>query len=120
MKEPSSTAGELLQTLADHVTQSAKETLHVSDELAEAHGIEVAMQMATVWGGQQLYMPKGIHIQASKMHQQIFDEWKGRNHREIAMKYNISLAFVYKVVKRMRQAVIARDQGDLFATHLDE
>ncbi|SEN56576.1 Mor transcription activator family protein [Pseudomonas sp. ok272] len=77
MKEPSSAAGELLQTLADHVAQSAKETLHVSDELAEAHGAEVARQMATVWGGQQVYMPEGIHVQASKLHQQIFDEWKG-------------------------------------------
>ncbi|MBH8611916.1 DNA-binding protein [Pseudomonas mohnii] len=120
MKEPSSAAGELLQTLADHVAQSAKETLHVSDELAEAHGAEVAIQMATVWGGQQVYMPKGIHVQASKLHQQIFDEWKGRNHREIAMKHNISLAFVYRVVKRMRLAVITRNQGDLFAPPGDE
>jgi len=111
MKEPSSTAGELLQTLADHVAQSAKETLNISPELAEAHGNEVAMQMAAIWGGQQLYMPKGIHVQASKLHQQIFEEWTGRNHREIARKHNLSLAFVYKVVKRMRLAVVARDQG---------
>lgn len=117
MKEPSSTAGELLQTLADHVAQSAKETLNISPELAEAHGNEVAMQMAAIWGGQQLYMPKGIHVQASKLHQQIFEEWTGRNHREIARKHNLSLAFVYKVVKRMRLAVVARDQGDLFASY---
>jgi Mor family transcriptional regulator len=120
MKEPNSTAGELLQTLADHVALSAKETLDISPELAEAHGNEVAMQMATIWGGQQLYMPKGIHIQASKLHQQIFDEWKGRNHREIAMKHNLSLAFVYKVIKRMRLAVVARDQGDLFTPYEEE
>lgn len=120
MKEPNSTAGELLQTLAEHVALSARETLNISPELAEAHGNEVAMQMATIWGGQQLYMPKGIHVQASKLHQQIFDEWKGRNHREIAMKHNLSLAFVYKVIKRMRLAVVARDQGDLFASYEEE
>lgn len=119
MKENSSTAGDLLQALADHVAQSAKETLQISDEQAEAHGIEVAMQMASVWGGQQLYIPKGIHLQASKLHQQIFDEWKGRNQREIAMKHGISLAFVYKVIKRMRLAVIARDQGDLFHSNIE-
>ncbi|MDD0973840.1 Mor transcription activator family protein [Pseudomonas fontis] len=120
MKEISSTAGDLLQALADHVSQSAKETLQISDEQADAHGIEVAMHMASVWGGQQLYIPMGIHLQASKLHQQIFDEWKGRNHREIAMKHGISLAFVYKVIKRMRLAVIARDQGDLFHNHLEK
>lgn len=120
MKEPSSTAGELLQTLADHVAWSAKETLNISPELAEAHGNEVAMQMAAIWGGQQLYMPKGIHVQASKLHQQFFEEWTGQNHREIARKHNLSLAFVYKVVKRMRLAVVAHDQGDLFHSHLED
>ncbi|MBG5824740.1 hypothetical protein GHW10_30155 [Pseudomonas aeruginosa] len=68
-----STAGELLAALADHVAQSAIETLHVNPELAEAHGSEVAAQMAQVWGGQQLYVPKGVHVQVSKLHQQLFD-----------------------------------------------
>ncbi|MBC2658326.1 DNA-binding protein [Pseudomonas sp. MSSRFD41] len=116
MKAPCNAPGELLQTLAEHVAQSARDTLDVSPELAEAHGSEVAMLMANVWGGQVLYMPKGIHLQASKLHQQLFDECTGRNQRELARKYNVSLAFVYKVVKRMRLAVIARDQGDLFAS----
>ncbi|MCO7612907.1 Mor transcription activator family protein [Pseudomonas protegens] len=116
MKAPCSAPGEFLQTLADHVAQSAKETLGVGPELAEAHGNEVAMLMATVWGGQVLYMPKGIHLQASKLHQQLFDEFSGRNQRELARKHNLSLAFVYKVIKRMRLAIIARDQGDLFAS----
>ncbi|HCG0972583.1 TPA: hypothetical protein NJF78_003306 [Pseudomonas aeruginosa] len=59
VRTPGSTAGELLAALADHVAQSAIETLHVNPELAEAHGSEVAAQMAQVWGGQQLYVPKG-------------------------------------------------------------
>ncbi|HHR0444953.1 TPA: Mor transcription activator family protein [Pseudomonas aeruginosa] len=111
---PGSTAGELLAALADHVARSAIETLHVSPELAEAHGSEVAAQMAQVWGGQQLYVPKGVHVQASKLHQQLFDEFNGRNHRALAMKYNVSLQFVYQVVKRLRLAFIAQNQGDLF------
>ncbi|WP_329959868.1 hypothetical protein [Pseudomonas fluorescens] len=36
------------------------------------------------------------------------------------MKHNLSLAFVYKVIKRMRLAVVARDQGDLFASYEEE
>lgn len=120
MKAPCSAPGELLQALADHVAQSAKDTLDISPELAEAHGNEVAMLMATVWGGQMLYMPKGIHLQASKLHQLLFDEFTGRNQRELARKHNLSLAFVYKVIKRMRLAVVARDQGDLFASYVEE
>ncbi|PXZ96243.1 DNA-binding protein, partial [Pseudomonas aeruginosa] len=46
IRTPGSTAGELLAALADHVAQSAIETLHVNPELAEAHGSEVAAQMA--------------------------------------------------------------------------
>lgn len=117
MKDPCSAPGELLQALAAHVAESARDTLSISSELAEAHGNEVAMHMAAVWGGQVLYIPKGVHMQASKLHLQIFDEWTGHNQREIAMKHNLSVQFVYKVVKRMRLAVIARNQGDLFASN---
>lgn len=120
VRAPNSTAGEMLAALADHVAQSAIETLHVSPELAEAHGSEVAAQMAQVWGGQQLYVPKGVSVQASKLHQQLFDEFTGRNQRELAMKHNVTLQFVYRVLKRMRLAFIARNQGDLFHSYLDE
>ncbi|MBG5823779.1 hypothetical protein GHW10_25230 [Pseudomonas aeruginosa] len=48
------------------------------------------------------------------------DEFTGRNQRELAMKHNVSLQFVYRVLKRMRLAFIARNQGDLFHSHLDE
>lgn len=112
MTEPNSTAGELLQTHG--------KTQNISPELAEANGNEVAMQMATIWGRQQLYMPKDIHVQASKLHQQIFDEWSGRNYRVIAMNHNLLLAFVYKVIKSMLLAVVAREQGDLFASYDEE
>ncbi|TEB97099.1 DNA-binding protein, partial [Pseudomonas aeruginosa] len=52
--------------------------------------------------------------------QQLFDEFTGRNQRELAMKHNVTLQFVYRVLKRMRLAFIARNQGDLFHSHLDE
>lgn len=120
MREAQGAAGDLLKALADHVAETAKQTLEVDDDLAEALGHEVATLMAQVWGGQQLYMPKGVCLQASKLHQKIYDDWTGRNHREVARKHNVSLQFVYRVVKRIRAATIALNQHDLFAPLADE
>ncbi|MDT4884111.1 Mor transcription activator family protein [compost metagenome] len=61
-----------------------------------------------------VYIPKGVSIQASKLHQQIYDDWTGHNHHEVATKHGVSVQYVYRVIKRMRAVIIARDQGDLF------
>lgn len=96
------------------VSEAARETLGASEETASALGTDVAMRMIEQWGGQQLYMPKGIRIEASRLHQQIYQEWKGRNHRKLARKFGISLQFVYRVIKVMRKADLNRRQGDMF------
>lgn len=112
--ENRSAAGDLLNDLAQQVSEAARENLGVSEETATAFGTDVAMRMIEQWGGQQLYMPKGIRIEASRLHHQIYEEWKGRNHRELARKFGISLQFVYRVIKVMRKADLNRRQGDMF------
>lgn len=110
-----SPAADLLNDLAEQVSAAVRESFDVSDEAANALGTDVAMRMVEQWGGQQLYMPKGIRIEASRLHQQIYEDWKGRNHRELARKYGISLQFVYRVIKVMRKADLNRRQGDMFS-----
>jgi Mor family transcriptional regulator len=106
---------DLLSEAVDPIARALQESLGVSAELAEAASVEVTMLFAHLWGGQVVYIPKGVSIQASKLHQQIFDDWSGRNHHEVATKHGVSVQYVYRVVKRMRALIIARDQHDLFA-----
>lgn len=105
---------DLLSEAVEPIAKVLQESLGVTAEVAEAAAVEVTMLFAHLWGGQVVYIPKGVSIQASKLHQQIYDDWTGHNHPEVASKHGVSVQYVYRVIKRMRKAIIARDQGDLF------
>lgn len=105
---------DLLSEAVEPIAKVIRETLGVSPELAEATSVEITTMFAFLWGGQVVYVPKGVFIQASKLHQKIYDDFTGRNHHQVATKHGVSVQHVYTVVKRMRLAIIARDQGDLF------
>ncbi len=109
-----SIAHDLLNDMAEQTSTAARETLGLSEEIAAALGTDVAMRMVERWGGQQLYMPKGVRIVAARLHQQIYDDWKGRNQRDLVRKYGVSLQFIYRVIKIMRRADLNRRQADMF------
>ncbi|MDN5451260.1 MAG: DNA-binding protein, partial [Enterobacterales bacterium] len=44
---------------------------------------------------------------------QIFSEFNGRNHSELAKKYSVSLQWIYKIVKAVRKEEQDRMQGDV-------
>lgn len=111
---------DLLSEAVEPIAKVIRETLGVSPELAEATSVEITTLFAFLWGGQVVYVPKGVFIQASKLHQKIYDDFTGRNHHQVAKKHGVSVQHVYTVVKRMRLAIIARDQGDLFPPPDDE
>ncbi|UVK85195.1 DNA-binding protein [Pseudomonas sichuanensis] len=113
--ETRSPAGDLLDDLAEQVSVAAMEAFGVSKDAANALGTDVAMRMVEQWGGQQLYMPKGARIEASRMHHQIYEEWKGNNHRQLARKYGFSLQFIYRVIKVLRKADLDSRQRDMFS-----
>ncbi|MCY1404462.1 Mor transcription activator family protein [compost metagenome] len=106
---------ELLAGLAEIVAKVVKEVLSASDELAEAVGVEVAEQMARMWGGQLIYIPKDVQSRAATLHQNIYDDWTGHNQRALAQKYGVSLPHVYTVIKRVHARVVGRNQPDLFS-----
>lgn len=108
-------AGDLLDDLAEQVSVAAVQAFGVSGDAANALGTDVAMRMVEQWGGQQLYMPKGVRIEASRMHHQIYEEWRGNNHRELARKYGFSLQFIYRVIKVLRKADLDSRQHDMFS-----
>ena len=50
----------------------------------------------------------------SQRDREIFLEFDGRNHHELARKFGVSLQWVYSVVKRVRKEELDRMQGKLF------
>ena len=105
---------ELLEELAKHTSRLLQEILGVESEASKHVGQEVANYMATTWGGQSVYIPKGVSISISKRHLEIYAEFNGHNHAELAQKYAFSMPWIYRIVQLMRAEELARRQGRLF------
>jgi len=88
---------------------------HLADKL-ERQGMawDVAEYMATHWGGISVYFPKGTHMHQDRRVRRIWQEFNGKNHEELARKYNYSTQWIYKVVKRMREEEARLNQHSLF------
>ena len=106
---------ELLVDLAEQCSLALKESVGLDKDKADQVGREIAERMASHWGGQNIYFPMGLSYKLSQRDRQIFDDFTGANHSELARKYGVSLQWIYKVVKTVRQEEIARRQGDMFA-----
>ncbi|RAS18902.1 Mor family transcriptional regulator [Microvirgula sp. AG722] len=105
---------ELLVDLAQHTAVALTELLGIEPARAEQAGREIADRMAAHWGGQNIYFPMGLSYKLSQRDQQIYDAFNGTNHSDLARKYGVSLQWIYKIVKTVRQEETARRQGDMF------
>lgn len=105
---------ELLTDLAARVQQILIEKAAMDKGLAEHLGFEIARDMAETWGGQNIYVPKGLEMALHSRDEQIWSEFNGHNHNELARKYKISAQWVYTIVKRMRALEFAKRQPKLF------
>ena len=105
---------ELLVDLAEQCSVALRETAGMDKDKAEQVGREIADRMASHWGGQNIYFPMGLSYKLSQRDRQIYDDFTGSNHSELARKYGVSLQWIYKIVKTVRQEEMARRQGALF------
>lgn len=76
---------------------------------------QVVQEMIEDFGGEVIYIPKGILIPLSGRDLAIWREFNGKNHNELARKYDVSVAWVYKIVKRVQKEEVAKRQMDMFA-----
>lgn len=105
---------ELLTDLAQQVAHMLVEMATVRQDVAAMIGEEVAERMALHWGGQNLYFPMGKALKLSRRDRQIYAEFNGENHSELARKFGLSLQWVYAIVKAVRQEELERRQSKLF------
>lgn len=90
---------EIINDLAFHASQVLIESINLDSSSAENVGFAIADRMMRNWGGQSIYFPKGISGRASERDYQIYSECDGRNYAELAKKYNLTLQWIYKIVK---------------------
>lgn len=114
MSEFRSKGPELLLDLIDQLTVALEEMVSLERSKAQHVAKEVAERMTAHWGGQNLYFPMGMVVKLSRRDRQIYDDFNGDNHHELARKYGVSLQWIYKIVKAMRKEHIASLQSDMF------
>jgi len=120
MSEFRSKGPELLIDLTEHIAAALGELVSMESSKAQHVAKEVADRMAAHWGGQNIYFPMGLSIKLSRRDRQIYDEFNGTNHSDLARKYGASLQWIYKIVKAVRKEEIARIQSDMFSPATDD
>jgi Mor family transcriptional regulator len=107
-------APELLVDLAAQSAAILVEIAGFDTEKAELIGQEIALTMAKHWSGQLIYFPKGVFFRVSLRYLQIYEEFNGRNCAELAQKHEMSVPWIYRIIKRLRQEERDRAQPGLF------
>lgn len=81
---------------------------------AEKVGEVVVDYVLDEFGGENIYVPRNISGIVRRRNRQIYEEWSGNNHDELAKKYNITRQRVYAIIKEERQRIYAEKQIDMF------
>ncbi len=102
MADMTAYGAKILTELTDTPLESAEQVTHHLVEELRKH-----------WGGSQLYIPKTSLYQLHQRDLAIYNDFTGRNHHELARKYDLSEITVYQILKRVRES-LPKKQGDLF------
>ncbi len=103
----------LLIDLKDHTATLLKEA-KIDDSKSEQVANELMLHISSHWGGQMLYIGKDHAFHADKRDMQIYNEFNGNNHFELAEKFDLTVVYIYRIVKRMAEIEKKRRQRDLF------
>ncbi|TNH04489.1 transcriptional regulator [Testudinibacter sp. TR-2022] len=113
-QEFSNLAPDFLLDLARYTESAVKQVLDTNDNTAQQVGQLVAMAISKDWRGQSIYIPRGVSLLAYQRDLQIWREFNGFNHAQLAKKFNVSTQWVYRIINRMQKAEIKKIQIDLF------
>ncbi|MEC4724552.1 hypothetical protein HWQ46_03190 [Shewanella sp. D64] len=66
------------------------------------------------YGREQFYFPRGDSLDVVLSHHKIYAKFRGNNHVELAKEFDLSVPYVYRIVKAIQSAEIAEKQSELF------
>lgn len=80
--------------------------------IAEQMAEKITEAIRKNFAGGMVYFPKGDWYELTERDQKIWAEFNGKNHQQLIQKYNISLQWLYKIIKTARK--LDKSQHDLF------
>ncbi len=67
------------------------------------------------WGGQLIYIPKNMSGKLSERDINIWKDFNGKNHNELARRYDLTLQQIYKILREIGIREREKNQQDLFS-----
>ncbi len=97
---------ELRRNLLIFLAETTKAHLKgISDKALDMKRIttKICSEFCHEFAGQNLVIPKDLKFKTFQRNQKIFKEFNGRNHAALAMRYEISVNALYRVLKKSNQ-----------------
>lgn len=114
MQNYRSQAPELLRDMVDKIKLALAELCTLDSEKASEIATTIVDRMAADWGGQNIYFPMGLVYKLSKRDRQIYTDFNGSNHAELARRYNVTATHIYRIIRAVREEEFRKRQGGLF------
>lgn len=81
---------------------------------AEAIACRISQDVRASWGGQQVYIKKIDLAELSARNIDIFNEFNGSNHQQLAKKHGLAVPVIYRIIKTVQQQEREKRQQKLF------
>jgi len=81
-------------------------------EIAEAIGLDPAIKLVQIRGGEAIYVPKVEKVYRAARDRAIRAEFNGGNHRELARKYGLTVVWVRAIVDQTAKSSTSVDTMD--------
>lgn len=72
------------------------------------------LAQANYGGGRMFYLPKAERLRREIRDQKIYSEFNGRNQDALAMRYNLSVQRIYRILEEQRELDRKNRQSALF------
>lgn len=77
--------------------------LGLGENMAAAAGEMVTDDVAAWWGGQNICIPRDHHRKLSERNLRILSEFNGKNHSDLARKYDLTVSSIYKLISKSKK-----------------
>ncbi len=93
---------ELFESVHAHAIEVIK-GYGIPEDVADQVGAAIVDNLADNWGGQNICIPKDYSYKLAARDLEIWDDFTGNNHAELARKYNMTTRSIYKIIHRIRK-----------------
>jgi len=83
-------------------------------QIAEVIGLDALLALSASMGGERIYIPLPERLASAARNRRIRAEFNGRNYRDLAIKYRLTVRWVRAIVAGENGAVDSHDERSLY------